>query len=352
MKRSVGVTVIAVLSLTGSILTFLMGVLMLVVMALAPPNQEQFPVSPAVFRLMLVLAAMVYILPAIWGIITSVGLFRLSNWARISVIVFSVLLILMGGFSGLMSMLMPLAPPAGSTPALMSSIRAAMAVFWLTLLAIGIWWSVFLTRPRVKQQFGALPSPLGPLAPEIFAGEITQPPILPTVRLASERPLSLTVIAWLLLIGCFFTPLTLILHLPAILLTKMVTGWAAGLYYVGLAAISLYVGMGLLRFKPLARSVGVVYYFFFLINTAVFYLAPGGRSRMRALLDAQSTMFPWMRYIQGRPELQFDATPALLAGGVTGLVCIAIPLYFLMTRKQAFEAAAAIRQTSGSPRLT
>ena len=342
MKRSVGVTVIAVLSLIGSIFTFLMGILMIVVMALAPPQQEQFPVSPAVFRLMLVFAAMVYILPAIWGIITSVGLLRLSNWARISLMVFSALLILMGGFSGLMSMFVPFTPArAGTPPALVSSIRVAMVVFWLTLLAIGVWWLIFFTRPRVKQQFGVLS--LGPGLPtsEVFAGSPAQPSTLSTTPSAARRPVSFTVIAWLLLAGCFFMPLNWILHFPAIFFTKLVTGWTAVFYYLVMTAISLYVGIGLLRLKPFAREVGVVYYLFFLVNAGIFYLAPGGHGRIRALLEAQSTMFPWMQLWQNQLELQFDRTPALLVGGVMGLISLAVPLYFLITRKQAFEAAAA-----------
>jgi hypothetical protein len=344
MKRSADVTVIAVLSLIGSILTLGVGVLVLVVMTLAPPHLEEFPAAPAYFKLLLAIGAMFYLLPAIWGIVTSVGLFRLSKWARISIIVFSCLLILISGFSGLISMFVPVRPPtAGSNPAFLFSIRAIMAAFWLTLLAIGIWWLIFFTRTRVKQQFDVLELPLSPAMPETFAGGVPQPPTLPASRLAPERPVSFTVIAWFLLVGCFFIPAGLIFHFPVVLFTKIIAGWTAGAYYIALTAIGLYVGIGLLRFQPLARTVGVVYYSFFLINSAVFYLAPGARNRIKALFDAQSTMFPGMRFWQDRPELQVDMTLPILLGGVMGLVFVLIPLYFLITRKQAFEAAAARR---------
>lgn len=115
MNRSVGVTVIAVLALLGSGLALLMGILMLVVMGVAPvPTQPGFPASPAFFRVMLLAASLVYVLPAIWGILTGIGLFQLKNWARISTIVFSVLLTLMGGFSALTALLIQFLPvPAG-----------------------------------------------------------------------------------------------------------------------------------------------------------------------------------------------------------------------------------------------
>lgn len=138
-------------------------------------------------------------------------------------------------------------------------------------------------------------------------------------------------------------PLNLALHFPAIFLTKFLTGWSAGLYYIAMTALSLYVGIGLLRFKPLAREVGIAYFVFLLVNAGIFYLAPGSHGRMRALLDLQSTMFPWMRLWQSRPELQFDMMPALFLGGTVGIVFLAVPIYFLITRKRAFESAAAMR---------
>ena len=96
MKRSIGVTVIAVLSLLGSVLTLLMGVLLGWVMFRAPvASPDQYPGSPAFFKAMLFAGVLIYVVPAIWGICTSIGLLRLRDWARISMIAFAVLLILM-----------------------------------------------------------------------------------------------------------------------------------------------------------------------------------------------------------------------------------------------------------------
>jgi hypothetical protein len=139
MKRSAGVTVIAVLALVGSAFTLLVGVGMLVAVAIVPaPESTEFPGSPMLFRIILVFASLMYLLPAAWGIFTGIGLLRLKNWARISTIVFSVLLILMGGFTALMSLIVPLPVTTHSDvdPAVMSGIRMASGAFWLTLLGI------------------------------------------------------------------------------------------------------------------------------------------------------------------------------------------------------------------------
>lgn len=69
--------------------------------------------------------------------------------------------------------------------------------------------------------------------------------------------------------------------------------------------------------------------------------APGAHERARLLMESEQAMFPWMLVLQGQPEFQIDATPFFVVGAVAGLIGITIPLYFLITRKFAFEKAAA-----------
>ena len=117
MKRSIGVTVIAVVSLAGSLLVLLIGGLMALAVAFASsaaPTEP--PIPPGFMKAMLALMLVIYLAAAAWGITTSIGLLRLRNWARLSIIVFSVLLALMSGPSALMVLLMPSFPtPHGPT---------------------------------------------------------------------------------------------------------------------------------------------------------------------------------------------------------------------------------------------
>jgi hypothetical protein len=331
MKRSTGVTVIVILSLIGSVFTFGMGILMLVVMIVAPaPRSGPFPGSPIVFKSMLLLASLVYLLPAGWGIVTGIGLWRLKNWARISIIVFSVLLILMGVFSGLMMLVVPIPSTSNNAvdPSIMTGIRISMGAFMLSLAGIGIWWLVFFNRSKVKEQFGQL-------SPAMADGTPLQNDPGP-----DKRPLSITIVAWFLLVGCLFIPVNLGLRAPAILFTKLLTGSPAVLFYLSFAIAQLCIGVGLLRLRPTARVAAVIYFVFGSVNAAVFYLSPGGHARMLSLMESERAMFPWTRTLPNQPEFLFG-TPFLVMAGIVGLIAAAIPLYFLITRKVAYEKAAA-----------
>jgi hypothetical protein len=344
MRRSVGVSVIAVLSLLGSAFTLLMGVLMLFVFFLAPPPRaDTFPGSPAFFKAIMIGAALVYMLPAGWGIASSIGLFKLKNWARISILIFSVLLIVMSLFGGLTSLVMaffPLPSNQDLDPSIMARVSIFMAVFWSGFLGVGIWWLVFFNRAKVKQQFV-------PAQPALAIGpSIESPYPMPDAPVTAatspaRRPLSLTILAWFMLVGCLFIPVRLLLHYPAVLLTRLVTGWPAAFFFIAVAALQLFIGIGLLRVKPAARTVAVAYYLFLFVNSAVFYLAPGARLRMLDLMQRSQAMFPWMQPWPQQGAFPFDATPFLILGACGGLIGLLVPLYSLITRKQAFEKAAA-----------
>jgi hypothetical protein len=280
-----------------------------------------------------------YLLPAVWGILTGIGIWRLKNWARISMIVFSVLLILMSGFTGLVSLVIPI--PATSTndigPSEISAIRIGMGVFWFTLLGIGIWWLVFFNQSKVKSQFGQLAVTFAGESTSQTAYSVQTMPVRPTEPGTAKRPLSITILAWLLLVGCLFIPLSLVLHAPAILFMRLLTGWPAIFFFLIFAASQLCIGIGLLRLRPAARIAAIVLFSFGFLNSAVFYFAPGGHARALALMDSQRTMFPWMGQVQGQSGFPLDPAPFLVVGAVGGLVMITVPLYFLVTRKLAFE---------------
>jgi hypothetical protein len=340
MKRTAGVTAIAILSLLGSACTFALGILMLAVMVIAPVSRtSQFPGSPTSYKIMLGIASLMYLLPAVWGIVIGIGLWRLKGWARISIIIFAALLTLMGGFTGLTILVIPMPVPANGAadPAVMRGVRAVMAGFCLTLLGIGVWWLVFFNRARVKQQFIRIPSTA---TVDLLQPSASQPGVEGSTASETKRPLSITIVAWLLLIGCAFILLSLFMHAPIILFTKLLTGWPAIVLFVAFAAAQLWIGIGLLQLRPAARTAAMVFLVFGYLNSAVFYLAPGAHDRMLLLMASERNMFPWMRAFQPQPELQFDITPFFMIGAVAGLVGMAVPLYFLMTRRFAFERAA------------
>jgi len=339
MKRSTGVTTVAVLSLIGSIFTLLMGIVFALAMFYAPvPRSNEFHGSPMFFKGVTVTALFIYLLLALWGTLTGIGLLRLKNWARISTVVFSVLLIIMSGFGVLVSLFLtiPPVPNKPADPSAITAIRVFMGAFWLVLLGIGTWWLVFFNRVRVREQFvpafaGGFTAQGSAAAQASYAGPTTG-------AMRRKRPLSITIIACFLLAGCVLIPLNLWFHTPAAFFTKLLNGEAAATYYLAITLLQLYLGIGLLRLQPAARRVGIAYFIFCFVNAASFNFAPGGRARMLAFLDMTRSRYPWLPPWQDS-ALQFDSTLFLIFGVGFGLVPLVVALYLLITRRQAFEGA-------------
>ena len=342
MKRSIGVTFSAIVSLLGSALTLGLGVLVIFILFFFAPTRANFSGVSSAPKAIFVMGALIYILPAIWGVITSIGLFCLKNWARISIIIFSVILILMGALVGVIMLFMPLpaAPAGAATQSTMTGIRLGMGGFWFGIAAIGVWWLILFTRPKVKAQFAAIPSPIAIAGAPPMPAQLTGIGSTP----ANTRPLSITIIAWLLLVGCAFFPINFLIHAPAIFFTKLVTGYGAAIYLFLYLLANLTIGIGLLRLNPTARIAGIAYYVFAIFNVGTFYFAPGGHDRLQALVSASQAMFPWMKQMQESGP-QVDLMPFMTMGGVVGLLGVLVPLYFLITRKQAFAV------TKGAPAI-
>jgi hypothetical protein len=349
MRRSVGVTVIAILALIGSAGAIGMGALTFVGLlagGAAPP--KGFSGSLIFFRAIMLLVPLIYILPGVWGIVTAVGLLQLKNWARISIIIFSVLMIAFGLITALSSSVFFLTnPPPGLDRQGVAFVRVFMLMLAAGQIGLGVWWLVFFNRAKVKGQY---------VAPSMFAGYPGAPaghPIQPSYHAqpppaasgavayqasqSPRRPLSITIIAWFMLVGCVFLPMSLALHTPASLFVWLLTGWRATLFFLIVAALLIFIGVGLLRLNPYARLVGIGYFVFAILNSVVFFFAPGGRARIARMVELQHQLFPGL---QGASP-QLDPMPFILVGGVIGLLFALVPLYFLIKEKHAFEKAAA-----------
>jgi hypothetical protein len=178
MTRSAGVTANAVIALLGSVLALAMGALMLFGMVFALQSapvepSKDFPLPAVYLKAFMMVIPLVYVLPAIWGICTGIGLLRLKNWARISIIVFGGLLAafgLFGAFGALIVSLVKLPNTPEVDPAAMTLVRVVMVFFALLELGLGAWWLYFFNRSTVKLQFQR--------QPVMFAGAMT-PSVVP-----------------------------------------------------------------------------------------------------------------------------------------------------------------------------
>jgi hypothetical protein len=335
VSRSVGVILSAIVSLLGSLLVLGMGAVMAFALMFAPVSAHHDVPGPDFLKAILAGTVLFYVLLALWGILTAIGLFRLRNWARISIIVFSVLLIPIGLCSGLAGLLMPFPlPPNAAASNIFTTVRIGMGVFFLSLAALGVSWLVYFNRAMVKAQFVSARQLLSPESVHVLpAGQFpaaAQPA-------GPGRPLSITIIAWFLLVGCAFLPLTIFLRPPAIVGAWIVSGSAAVAIWCIYGVLNLYIGIGLLRLRPAARIMAITVFSIGILNTLAFVLAPGLRARVDTLLTWQWKYMGASNAWLSSSRYKIDMVPMMIPGLIMGVIVSGVVIYFLVASKRAFE---------------
>jgi hypothetical protein len=312
MRPSTGVIVSAIIGVIGSLVSILFGVMMVFTMraALAPSVGHPAPAIPlgAIFGIM----TGVYAGFGAWGIVSAIGLLRLRNWARICFAVFGGILAvfsLFGAFGMVIGLLAPSGlgtqPPPNVSPELMTGVFAVFAVIALLNAALGIWWMIYFNRSRVKAQFMG---ETAAAAPRLF-------------------PLSITIIAWFLILGGVNVWFMFLLPFPMVLFGFVFRGWAGRLIAALFAGVSLFAGIGMLKKRVVANSAAIGYFVFGLLNTISFWVVPGSFARMQEA----------MQEVAGGQNLQVDISSApyrlmmLLPAAGMG-----IALWFLISRRHAF----------------
>lgn len=241
-----------------------------------------------------------------WGIVTGIGLLRLRNWARISIVVFSVLLALTGLASAPAILLIP-AP--SNVPQNFGAVRTVIAIVYGAFGLLGAVWLYYFNRRATREAFGGTPS------------------------VESGRPLSISIIGWWWLIAGLGTMAAApFLQMPGTIFIWVMTGWNAVAWYVAFGAVNVYAGYGLLRLNPIARTIAIWSLCFGVVNGAVFFCFPGREARITRFMS--HTLFG--SHAVSQPQL-----PPMAFMMPLMVIVLAVPLWFLLTRKSAFERGTA-----------
>jgi len=288
-KRSIGITISAILVFIGSLLWLLISLLVLV--SLSQPTNIPNATLGVAFAFALALCSVV-------GLLTAIALFRRKRWARISLLIFASVLAYVGGASLVIWLIFP--PPTFEQ---VSAGRIGVILFFSLIMSVGLWWLYFLNKASVKAQF--------PMPAKI-----------------SKRPASITVISVSLFFSAIGAVLFAVLGWPNVFFGLVLSGWAALAMNVVLGVFSLYVGLGLFRLKELSRKLAIGYVVYMMINFLPFLL-PGFEARVATLFER----FP--------PDIVGKSTTAMSTGALwfsyfQGLMMFAIALWLLVTRKKAF----------------
>ena len=323
MNRSVGVTVTAVIVLFGSGLTLLAGVMMLFASSSdlpIPENQVHF------LKYFMVFLALVLFAAAAWGIASGTGLMRLREWSRISMLVFSALLLFVCIPGLLMFLFMPF-PPAGTAPSpemtkeMLAATRIFMAVLYGILAALGGWWIYFFNKRSTKDQFLKVRIPGLEGMP---GAEVISP---------YARPLSITLIAWWLLISGFIGVLGLSVNPPVFFLGYFFKGTYASVLMLALALVQSLIGFGLLKLRPWGRTLAIYYFQFLIFNSLTMVLIPGTQARFE---QAMSEMLSDMQGTLGTPPSPMHVP--IWFGVIFAVPLLSLLLWIVVSRKDVFQA--------------
>jgi hypothetical protein len=316
MKRSFGITISAVIAFVGSGAALLGATLIFLAISIAPvaPSQPPFLKYGTYFFGMLWGAL------AIWGTVSGVGLLRLRKWARDSLLVFSCILLVVFVPGLIISFVMPISiPPNASDPErfrqTMAGMRIFIEVFNGMLIALSTFWLWFFNKHTIREQFG------GGQQPDSFDAH------------TPRRPLSISIIACILLLGTFTFPVIFFLRFPVFLLGFFLSGRGAAMIWLALCLLQVVMGVGLLRLQAWARMTSIYYFAFFTFNSLAILLIPGSQARFQiAQAEILSRLAPTIGSVpyQGHFPMWF--------GLVSALPFLGVQLWFLIKNKPAFGA--------------
>lgn len=154
-----------------------------------------------------------------------------------------------------------------------------------------------------------------------------------------QTPWGAMVIGLYMLFGACLMPINIYLHAPAFLMGVDFRGWKAALFFVAMGTLDAGIGIGLLRLARWSRIVAIYFFVFRMANTFVTFSFPASRGRFEEGVDA-------MQAALGQRTAR--RAPIWFAP-VFELALMAVILWFLLTRKEAFEASGSVCTGGAKP---
>ena len=289
--------------LIGSAVTLFIAATMIV--AAFSATRQQVPG----YRMVGLIMGAVAVVFAAVGIWTGIGLLKLRNWARISILVFAGFMTAMSALSGVVALSMP-TTAAGVPQEFASNVRPLLAAVYAIPFGIGVWWLIQFNSRATRDAFAGL-APAGNPSP---------------------RPLSVSIIAWWNLIGGALCVVPAIIGLPTIIAGMTLRGSSARIAYLIFGAIACYLGWGLLELSERARKLAIGWFGLAALHSAYAALSPQARA---AMLQLQASYDP-----AGSPRPASAGTAFYITMMVMTFGLIALAIWFLVRTKPAFTSTA------------
>lgn len=304
------------------------------------PARPGMPTGPYLIAIMAFISVLLAVLAA-WAIVTILGLLRLRNWARYSILVIGGCLAALGIlsiFAGIFASATLLANPDLPAHTMQVAFLSVGLIYALTA-AIGIWWLVYFNLRSTKAFFLPAYSLASPSTPELAYGTSVgaAPPPLPyqTPSRFAQVPTSIIVLACLFLFGALCCTLIALLPIPAFLFGFLLHRPASILLYGVFAIAAAFIGIGLLRMDNRAR-LGVYAFSAVGIVNFLVLLTPWGQVRYNAY---QQSLYTSMTF-PGVPHA-IDTHALILFSAVFSLVFYGVQIWIIERHRAAFLAPVA-----------
>lgn len=338
MRRSTGVTISAVVVFIGCAAALLIAVLMALSFQLV---QDQTLANP-ILRVVLVVEVLVVIGCVGWGVAAGVGLLKLRSWGRISMLVFSAIMVFFCALPMIFVPFIPFPMPEDSPANLVLFIRIGLELFYAFFVALGVIWLVYFNRRSVKMQFqGAIPAAQGVAYQPPLQTGVQSPPALVVASTAGtpsagpRRPVPILIIAIFLIIGSCSIPFALMVHTPVPFLGVQLQGTERDLVFLMIGALNLVAGIGLIKMRYWGWVAALITQAVGFANTACLFLLPGTKDYFDRLMAEQSATF-------GVPpdmtSSSYVATLAIVRGSMAfGFIVAILVIWALIHYRKLFR---------------
>jgi len=243
-----------------------------------------------------------------FGIAIGIGMIRLWKWARYAAIALGTAIVVFSVLPAAMFALMPLPPPTEPNAPLPGSFRWVLVGFYLFWAALAGIFVFVMARKSTAAQFSGGAADAAPRA----------------------RPLSITIIAWLMIVsGVMTLPMLAWARLPAVFFGLVMTGIGARIFYGAYSVAYLVIGSGLIRRTAEALPLAIVLHSIMLLN-ALTMVVPAVWRRYEAAMTAISPMFA-----------NDGAQAGRYFGVFFGVAVAGTFLFFLIRARRSLAAAAA-----------
>ena len=273
---------------------------------------------PAYVKSIAFVSLLLFLGVAVFGVFTGIGLIRLKNWARISILAFSGITAFFGGTVLAFLLVMPFPMSPAGSPMDPGIVKGIVVLAYGLPVLISIWWLVLFNRKSTKAQFtGALAGglPVAPAAP------------------ACPLPVQIIAVFFLFsLLGVFVIPFVQ-LPIPLVIFGRAIYG-PGGKALLGLASVLLGIGaIGLLRLKRWSYPLVLGMQGFWLLSGIVTAFTPTYPRLIQEMLS-QMSVPETMAFPYSVRQFQFF----FLFGLLFSVLLIGILVFY---RRRFMEAASA-----------